>query len=73
MYIKVRVKTGQRKESVERVSPVSFKISVKEKPEKNLANQRVLQIVAECLRVPIKKIKIISGHHSPSKLLSIID
>ena len=73
MYIKVRVKTGQKKESVVEKSNTSFSISVKEKPERNSANTRVITIVAERLGVPAKKVRIISGHHAPSKLLSIID
>ncbi|MEK7106580.1 MAG: DUF167 domain-containing protein [Patescibacteria group bacterium] len=73
MYIKVRVKTGQKKESVEQVTPTSLKISVKEKPERNSANARVIKIIAERLGVPAKKLKIVSGHHAPSKLLSITE
>ena len=73
MYIKVRVKTGQKKESVEQLSESSFKISVKEKAERNSANARVIQIIAEKIGVPAKKVRIISGHRAPSKLLSIAD
>lgn len=71
MYIKVRVKTGRKKESIEQVSEASFKISVKEKPERNSANARIVKIIAERLGIPAKKVRIISGHHSPSKMLSI--
>ena len=67
------MKTGEKKEKVEKISPTVFKIAVKEKAERNLANRRVLQIVAGCLRVPIKKIRIISGHHAPSKLIFVTE
>jgi len=73
MYIKVRVKTGQKKESVGQLTPTSFKIFVKEKAERNSANARVIKIIAERLGVPAKKVRIISGHRAPSKLLSIAD
>ncbi|MCR4281336.1 MAG: DUF167 family protein [Candidatus Kaiserbacteria bacterium] len=71
MYIKVRVKTGQKKESVAEGAKGSFAISVKEKAERNSANTRVIKVIAEKLGIPVKKIRIISGHHSPSKLLSV--
>ncbi len=72
MYIKVRVKTGQKKESVLEKTKTSFSISVKEKAERNAANARVVRIVAERLGIPAKKVRIISGHRAPSKLLSVV-
>lgn len=72
-YIKVRVKTGQKKESVLEKSATSFSISVKEKAERNAANVRIIKIIAERLGVPIKKVRIVSGHHSPSKTLSVAE
>lgn len=71
MYIKVRVKTGERKERVERIAPDRFAISVKEKAEQNAANKRVLEILSRELSVPIKNIRFISGQKSPAKLFEI--
>ncbi|MDO8521682.1 MAG: DUF167 domain-containing protein [bacterium] len=73
MYIKVRVKTGQKKESVAEGIKGTLAISVKEKAERNSANARIMKIVAGRLGVPVKKVRIVSGHHSPSKLLSVIE
>ena len=73
MHIKVRVKTGQKKENVLENSKTSFSISVKEKAERNSANARIIKIIAERLSVPVKKVRIVSGHHAPSKLLSILE
>lgn len=71
MYIKVLVKAGARKEIFEKKSENTYKISVKEKAERNMANERVVELVAEHLKVPKNKVRIISGHHHPHKLLSI--
>ena len=71
VYIKVRVKTGQKKESVLEASKTSFQISVKEKAERNSANARIIKIIAARLGVPVKTVRIINGHHTPSKLLSV--
>ena len=71
MYIKVLVHTSAKKELLKEISPDHFEISVKEKPIQNMANRRVIAIVAERFNVSLKKVKIINGHHSPSKLLSV--
>ena len=46
-------------------------ISVKEKAERNMANTRVLELVAEHFKIPKNKVRIITGHHHPSKLMVI--
>lgn len=73
MFIKVRVKTGQKKEVVLEKSNTSFSVSVKEKAERNAANHRVIAIIAERLGVPSKKVRIVNGHHAPSKLLFVAE
>jgi uncharacterized protein YggU (UPF0235/DUF167 family) len=69
MYIKVKITANSRKEVVEKVSDDSYKISVKEKAENNNANSRILEIMHG--EYPNSAIRIISGHYSPSKILSI--
>ena len=73
MYVKVRVIAGAKKELVQEVSAGHFKISVKEPAERNLANRRVVELVAAHYKIPPKQAHIISGHTSPSKILSIPD
>jgi len=70
-YIKVRVLTAAKKERIEKVSGDTFSISVKEKAERNMANTRVREIIATELGVPLNTVRIISGHTSPSKILSV--
>ncbi|MEI7688877.1 MAG: DUF167 domain-containing protein [Candidatus Nomurabacteria bacterium] len=71
MYIKVKVVVGSKKEKIIKKSLDRFEIWVKEPAERNLANTRVLEIVAGIFGINIKSIRIISGHQSPSKILSI--
>lgn len=71
MYIKVRVIVGSKKEKIEKKTKDTYYISVKEKAERNMANRRVCEMMASTLSVPVKAIRIISGHQSPSKILSI--
>jgi uncharacterized protein YggU (UPF0235/DUF167 family) len=71
MYVKVNAKTGMRTEEVKEVKEHYFDISVREKAERNMANTRILELVAMYYHVPKAKVRIINGHHHPSKLIRI--
>ena len=71
MHVKVRVRAGAGKGAFEIVSDTSFRISVREKAAMNAANRRVVELVARHFRVPVKAVRIVRGHRSPSKLLSV--
>jgi len=70
-YIHVLVTAGAKKESLKKKNDDHFEISVKEKAERNMANTRVLELVAEYFKVSKSKVRIINGHRHPSKLLVI--
>ena len=71
MYVKVRVIPGAKKEWVKEESAAHFLISVKEPASRNLANGRVRELIASHFHSPLGKVRIISGHRSPSKVFSI--
>lgn len=71
MYIKVKVKTGSKKEAVKKLSKDRFEISVREKAQRNEANLRVREIIARELGLSLGKVKILTGHHSPSKIFTV--
>ena len=73
MHIKVRVKTGMKKESVREIGKGKLEISVREEAERNEANERAKQLVAAHYRVPTTKVRIVNGHQRPSKLLEILN
>ena len=71
MYIKVKVAAGAKKEELKKVSVERFEIKVKEKARANAANYRVLQLMAEHFHLPFNKVRLISGHQKPAKILEI--
>jgi uncharacterized protein YggU (UPF0235/DUF167 family) len=71
MYIKVRVLAGVKKEEVIKKKEDTYVICVRQKAERNMANKRVCEIIASIFDVSEKKVRIVSGHQSPSKILSI--
>jgi len=71
MYVHVKVTAGVKKESITQKSADHFEISVKEKAERNMANERVLELVAGHLKVSKNKVRIVNGHRHPSKLMIV--
>lgn len=70
MYIKVFVTPGARQEKVEKKGE-TLAISVREPASGNRANNRVREIIAARQRVPFGKVRILTGHRSRAKMLSI--
>lgn len=71
MYLRVHVAPGSRREKVSEGKEGTLLISVREPAEGNQANKRVRELVALHLMLPLSKVRILSGHHSPTKLLTI--
>lgn len=69
MYIHVRIKTKQKQESVVQLSDSKYEVSVREEAKRNAANTRMIELIR--LHFGKDKVRIVSGHHSPSKLLSV--
>lgn len=69
MYIKLKVVPYSKEEKVEKLKEDEFRVWVKEPAENNRANSRVLEIVREIY--PGTKVRLVSGHTSPSKIVSI--
>lgn len=73
MYLRVKVIAGAKREVIEKVKDDEYRISVREPAERNLANERVCELIAIELGVARAKVRILNGHHSPSKILSILE
>ncbi len=71
MYIKVKVFPKSKKEEIVRLSDNRFEIKIKEKAERNMANNKVREVLADKFGVPAGKVRIVNGHQSPSKLIDI--
>lgn len=71
MYVKVFVTPGARRENVEEKDGMLI-ISVREPAAANRANTRVREIVAARFGAPLGKVRILTGHRSRGKMISII-
>ncbi len=68
--VKVRVSAGARHEKVERTAR-GFRIDVREPAADNRANVRVRELLAIEYGVPERAVRLVSGHHAPSKTFTI--
>lgn len=71
MFVKVRAKPGAKKEQVLEMSRYELAIHVREPAQQNLANRRIIEILAERFSVPARSIQMLSGFRSPNKIFSI--
>lgn len=71
MYIKAKVTAGAKRENILKMSDDHFEISVKEPAERNMANKRVIQLLAGHFGVSVGAVRLVSGHHSPSKIFDV--
>ncbi|MCX6717752.1 MAG: DUF167 domain-containing protein [Candidatus Taylorbacteria bacterium] len=81
MYIKVKVKAGAKEDKITLMKKDSFDISVKAPAERNLANKKVIELVRKYFKARLNDnevgqvyngdVRIVSGHHSQSKIISV--
>lgn len=69
MYLKLRVITDSKVDKIEKISEDTFRVHVKVPAENNAANNRVIELLREIY--PDTSIRIVNGHHSPSKIISV--
>ena len=72
MYLKVFVTPGAKREKITEKGDALL-ISVREPAERNLANTRVREIVAARAGKAVGKVRILTGHRSRAKMISILD
>ena len=64
--------TGARTQTFEKLEEDVFKIAVKEKAERNAANERVCELIARHFGVPVKAVQIRTGQHRKNKSIEVI-
>ncbi|MEK7509898.1 MAG: DUF167 domain-containing protein [Patescibacteria group bacterium] len=70
--IRVRVTPGARRERFEKRAENEFSAAVKERAERNEANARVQELVAEHFSVPITSVRFLAGVRGRTKTFEIV-
>ena len=73
MYLKVRVIPEAKADKIEELAPDLCRVYVRVPAKRNLANQVLLSLVAKEKGIKTEAIRLVSGHHSRSKILSLPD
>lgn len=71
MLIKVKVYPSSKKEEIIKKGDNEYQIKVKEKPENNKANEKVIEILSVYFKIASSKIVIIKGQKSRNKIIKI--
>jgi len=71
MYIKIHAVADAKREVVKKIAADTYEIHVREPKERNAANARIREVLADTLGVPLGKIKIVTGHRSKRKIFMI--
>ncbi len=71
MLIKVRVHPDSKKNAVKKKAADHYELWVKAPAERGLANEAVLALMGETLQIPAKRIRLIKGGKSPSKIIEV--
>jgi len=71
LRIKVKVKPGASKNEVKKIEENFFEVKVTAVAEKGKANEKVIELLSDFLKVPKSKVKIVRGLTSRDKEVEI--
>ncbi len=71
MKIFVKVKLRAKEARLIKIDDTHFEIAIKEPPIEGRANQAVIEIISDYLKIAKSRISIISGNTSRQKILEI--
>ncbi len=71
MLIRVKVFPNSKKEEIIKKSNDSFRVFVKEKPIKGLANRRVIKVLTCHFNIPQSRIRLIKGFKQKNKIFEV--
>ena len=73
MYVNIKVITNSKIQQLTQLKPLYYKAKLRSIPEKGKANLELIDLIAKHFNCAKSEVKIISGHRSREKLLSIPD
>jgi uncharacterized protein YggU (UPF0235/DUF167 family) len=71
MYVKVVVTPKSKRERVSKIKDTEFHIEVREPALQNMANAKVREIIAHEFGVSVAKVRLLTGHRSRAKIVSV--
>lgn len=72
MFIKLKVHPSAKRAVLRKKEAGSYEVWIKEPAERGLANAAALRVLANELRVDAKRLMLIKGAQSPSKIIKLV-
>ncbi len=72
-FLKIKLHPKTKKQKIEKIGENKFEIWVRSKAEENKANYEMIEVLAEFLEIEKNKLRLISGHHRPSKMIEVLN
>ena len=69
--IHIKVFPDAKRQSIEQTADRTLRIFVREPAERNQANKKVLELVADFYNLPKNRLRMITGHRSLKKIIQI--
>ncbi|MDI6845183.1 MAG: DUF167 domain-containing protein [Candidatus Saccharicenans sp.] len=67
----VRVQPGSSKRELVKISDNEYRARLNSPPEKGRANQELLELLSDYLKIPVSRLKIVKGKASREKWVEI--
>ena len=71
MLIKLRVHPDSKKDAIEKKGPDAYEVWTRAPAEANRANVACLILLGRALKVEARRLRIVKGAHSPSKIIEV--
>jgi hypothetical protein len=71
MLIKVKANVSSKEDKVIKKSEDSFEVFVKVDAQRNMANKKIIELLAEYFNLPQYKVKMIKGFKESNKIFNI--
>ncbi|MFA5228474.1 MAG: DUF167 family protein [Candidatus Paceibacterota bacterium] len=71
MLIKVKANPSSKEDKVIKKNEDSFEVFVRADAQRNMANKRIIELLAEYFNLPQYKVKIIKGFKESNKIFDI--
>ncbi|HQT91422.1 MAG TPA: DUF167 domain-containing protein [Candidatus Kryptobacter bacterium] len=73
MYLKVKAHPNSKKDTVVKRAEDSFEVFVRAKPVEGKANDAVLDLLSEFLKIPRSRLRLVRGAMAHNKLVERLD
>ncbi len=73
MYLKVKAHPNSKKDAIVKRAEDSFEVFVRAKPVEGKANDAVLDLLSEFLKIPRSRLRLVRGAMAPNKLVERLE